>query len=64
MSRLRGPISRGAKVVAGVGLTVLLLATSCGGGGGGGGGGGYSRGDADPGAGSVEVSTTIAAQAR
>jgi hypothetical protein len=37
MSRLRGPISRGAKVVAGVGLTVLLLATSCGGGGGGGG---------------------------
>jgi hypothetical protein len=44
MSRLRGPISRGAKVVAGVGLTVLLLATSCGGGGGGGGGGGYNIG--------------------
>lgn len=44
MSRLRGPISRGAKVVAGVGLTVLLLATSCGGGGGGG-GGGYNIGD-------------------
>jgi hypothetical protein len=41
MSRLRGPISRGAKVVAGVGLTVLLLATSCGGGG----GGGYNIGD-------------------
>jgi hypothetical protein len=38
MSRLRGPISRGAKVVAGVGLTVLLLATSCG-------GGGYNIGD-------------------
>lgn len=51
MSRLRGPISRGAKVVAGVGLTVLLLATSCGGGGGGGGGGGYNighPGDAKP----------------
>jgi hypothetical protein len=46
MSRLRGPISRGAKVVAGVGLTVLLLATSCGGGGGGG-GGGYNIGDAE-----------------
>jgi hypothetical protein len=45
MSGLRGPISRGAKVVAGVGLTVLLLATSCGGGGGGGGGGGYNIGD-------------------
>lgn len=56
MSRLRGPISRGAKVVAGVGLTVLLLATSCGGNGGGGGGGGYSRGDADTG--SVEVATS------
>jgi hypothetical protein len=50
MSRLRVPISRGAKVVAGVGLTVLLLATSCGGGGGGG-GGGYNighPGDAKP----------------
>ncbi|WP_419706257.1 hypothetical protein [Promicromonospora sp. NFX87] len=45
MSRLRGPISRGAKVAAGVGLTVLLLATSCGGGGGGG-GGGYNIGTA------------------
>ena len=44
MSRLRGPITRGAKVAAGVGLTVLLLATSCGGGGGG--GGGYNIGDA------------------
>lgn len=44
MSGLRGPISRGAKVVAGVGLTVLLLATSCGGGGGGG-GGGYNIGE-------------------
>jgi hypothetical protein len=57
MSRLRVPISRGAKVVAGVGLTVLLLATSCGGGGGGGGGGGYNIGDA----GSVEVTTTVGA---
>lgn len=54
MSGLRGPISRGAKVVAGVGLTVLLLATSCGGGGG---GGGYNIGDA----GSVEVTTTVGA---
>lgn len=52
MSRLRGPISRGAKVVAGVGLTVLLLATSCGGGGGGG-GGGYTIGD--PGSAKVTV---------
>lgn len=56
MSRLRGPISRGAKVVVGVGLTVLLLATSCGGGGDGGGGGGYSRGDADTG--SIEFTTS------
>lgn len=53
MSGLRGPISRGAKVVAGLGLTVLLLATSCGGGGG---GGGYSIGD--PGS----VKTTILAE--
>jgi len=51
MSRLRGPISRGAKVVAGVGLTVLLLATSCGG------GGGYNIGDP----GGVEVTTTVGA---
>lgn len=51
MSRLRGPISRGAKVVAGVGLTVLLLATSCGGGGG---GGGYTIGDP----GSAKVTAT------
>jgi hypothetical protein len=57
MFRLRGPIARGATFVAGAGLTVLLLATSCGGGGGGGGGGGYSRGDADPGAVSVEATT-------
>jgi hypothetical protein len=53
MNRLRGPISRGAKVVAAAGLTVLLLATSCGGGGGGG-GGGYNIGDAR----SVEVTTS------
>ncbi|MFD6140253.1 hypothetical protein [Promicromonospora sp. NPDC060271] len=46
MSRPRGPISRGAQVVAGLGLTVLLLATSCGGDGGGGGGGGYNIGAA------------------
>jgi hypothetical protein len=57
MFGLRGPISRGAKVVAGAGLTVLLLATSCGGGGGGG-GGGYNIGDA----GSVGVTTTVAAE--
>ena len=50
MSRLRGPISRGVKVAAGVGLTVLLLATSCGGG-----GGGYNIGD--PGSANVTVMT-------
>ncbi|WP_129787780.1 hypothetical protein [Promicromonospora panici] len=57
MSRLRGSISRGAKLVAGAGLTVLLLATSCGGGGGGGGGGGYSVADA----GTVEVTKPVPA---
>ena len=56
MSTLRGPISRGAKLVAGAGLTVLLLATSCGGGGGGG-GGGYRVADAE----SVEVTMAVGA---
>ena len=60
MSGPRGTLSRAAKVVAGAGLTVLLVATSCGGGGdGGGGGGGYSRGDA--GQGNAEVTMNVGA---
>lgn len=55
MFERRGTIARAAKVVAGAGLTVLLLATSCGGGGGG--GGGYNIGAA----GSVEVTNPVPA---